>query len=236
MNKYIINLTPTFFKKKLDSSISLNDFIIAITTRKVKNKKQAERILKFKRINILKQIHSDKIIIVKKRKSLHNIKADGIITNLKNFPVAVKVADCIGSVIIEPDKKVLAVVHSGWRGVVKKIILKAIKIMKKKFSCDTNKMVIVTSPSIGPCCYEIGRDLYNKLSKQKLFSNIFSKRNGKIYMDLQKTNKNLLIAAGIKRKNIYINELCTKCNNDLFFSYRAEGKKTGRMYVVGCIK
>ncbi|MCX7698499.1 MAG: peptidoglycan editing factor PgeF [Candidatus Goldbacteria bacterium] len=227
MNKYKINLTPIFFKK---------EFIIAITTKKVKSKKQAEKVLKFKRINILKQIHSDRIIIVKKRKSLHNKKADGIITDLRNFPVAVKVADCIGSVIIEPDKKVLAVVHSGWRGIAKKIILRAIKIMKQKFGCNIDKMVVITSPSIGPCCYEIGRDLYNELSKHKLFDNIFSKRNGKIYMDLQKANKNLLIAVGIKRKNIYINKLCTKCNNDLFFSYRGEGKKTGRMYVVGCIK
>lgn len=212
------------------------DFLTAFTTRKIKTKKQAEKNLKLKKINILKQIHSDKVIIIKKTKSLHGIKADGIITNVRNFPIAVKVADCIGSIVVDPEKKVLAAIHSGWRGVALKIILKAVKMMKKYFGSRSGKMVVVTSPSIGPCCYEVGHDLYKKLKKQAVFSNIFIKRKNKVFMDLQKANKNILLSAGVKKKNIFTNPLCTKCNNDMFFSYRAEGKKAGRMFVVGMIK
>jgi len=214
----------------------IKGFFIVFTTRRIKNKKQAEKKLNLKKINVLKQIHSNKIIILKKTKSLYGVKADGIITNVKNFPVAVKVADCIGSIIIDNEKKVVAAIHSGWRGVVLKIISKAVGMMKKYFGSRPEKLKVITSPSIGPCCYEIGHDLYKKLKKQRVFSNIFNKRTGKVYMDLQKANKNLLISAGVKGKNIFINPLCTKCNNDIFFSYRAEGKKAGRMYVVGMIK
>lgn len=214
----------------------IQNFFIAITTRKIKSKRQAEKKLRLKKINVVKQIHSDKIIIIKKTKSLHGIKADGIITNVRNFPIAVKVADCIGSIVIDPEKKVMAAIHSGWRGIVLKIILKAVKMMKKYFGSSPGKMVVITSPSIGPCCYEIGHDLYKKLKRQKKFSNIFIKRKNKVFMDLQKANKNILLSAGVKKKNIFTSSLCTKCNNDMFFSYRAEGKKAGRMFVVGMIK
>ncbi len=213
----------------------IKNFFVAITTRKIRSKKQVEKKLKLK-INILKQIHSDKIIIVKKAQSLYDLKADGIITDIKNYAIAIKVADCIGTIIIDPEKMVIAAIHSGWRGIALKIVYKAVKIMKKHFNSSPGKMFVFTSPAIGPCCYEIGYDLYKKLKKQKIFSNIFIKRKDKIFMNLQKANKNLLLSAGVKRKNIFINKLCTRCNNDIFYSYRAEGKKAGRMYVVGMIK
>lgn len=213
-----------------------DNFFIAFTTRKIKNKTDAEKILEIKKINILKQIHSDKIIIVKKYKSLHNIKADGIITDVKKYAVAVKVADCIGTIIMDLENNTVAVIHSGWRGIAKKIILKAVKLMKKYFGSKPDKLVAITSPSIGPCCYNIGSELYNKFKKEKIFNNVFIKKGSEIFMDLQKANKNLLLKSGINEKNIYINKLCTKCNNDLFFSYRKEGKKAGRMFVVAMIK
>lgn len=219
-----------FFKENFD------DFFIAFTTRKIKNKTVAEKTLGIKKINILKQIHSDKIIIVKRYKSLHNIKADGIITDVKNYAVAVKVADCIGTIIIDLENKVVGTIHSGWRGVAKKIILKTVKIMKKHFGSKPDKLIAITSPSIGPCCYNIGDDLYKKFNKEKIFNNVFIKNGSEIFMDLQKANKNLLLKSGVDEKNIYINKLCTKCNNDLFFSYRKEGKKAGRMFAVGMIK
>jgi len=219
-----------------DASYKLRDFFITVTIRKIKNKKQAEKVLKLKKINVLKQIHSDKIVVIKKAKSVNDIKADGIITNVRNFPVAVKVADCIGSIIVDPEKKVIAVIHSGWRGVAGKIILKAVKKMKKIFGVKPENLIVITSPAIGPCCYEIGSELHKKLKKQRIFSNIFIKRGNRIFMDLQKANENLLLSAGVRKKNVFLNRTCTKCNNDSFFSYRMEGKKAGRMFVIGMIR
>jgi YfiH family protein len=219
-----------------DASYKLRNFFLAITNRKIKNKKQAEKVFKLKKINVLKQIHSDKIVVIKNAKSVNGIKADGMITTVRNFPVAVKIADCIGSIMVDPEKKVIAVIHSGWRGVAGKIILKTVKKMKKSFGVKPDNVIVIMSPSIGPCCYEIGSGLYKKLKKQKIFSNIFVRRKNRIFMDLQKANENMLLSAGVRKKNIFLNRVCTKCNNDLFFSYRAEGKKAGRMFVVGMIR
>lgn len=208
-----------FFNKKND------DIFVAFTTKKIKTKKQAEKVLKTGHINIVKQTHSDRIIVVKKRGLLRGVKADGIITNLKNFPIAVKVADCIGSIIIDSEKMVVAAIHSGWRGVVLKIISKTVKIMKNEFGSRPDRLIVITSASIGPCCYEVGRNLYIKLRKQKVFSNIFINKNKKIFMDIQKANKNILLSSGVKKNNIFINSLCTRCNNDLFFHTEQKEEK-----------
>lgn len=202
----------------------------------LKTKNPNKLIKKYFNISIFtgKQIHSDKIkIITKKNKKF---KADAFITNKENIALGVRIADCIGTVIFDKKNKVIAAVHSGWRGIAKKIIVKTIKKMKKTFKTKPENLIISMSPAIGKCCYEIGYDLFNKLKKQKVFSNIFTVKQNKIYMDLHKANLNLLLKEEVKRKNIYINNLCTFCNKKLFFSYRQEGKKAGRMIYFIMIK
>ncbi len=184
-----------------------------------------------------RQVHKDTIKIVNKKnkKFLHKIKADAFITSTPEIAIGVRLADCVGSVIVDTKKKIIAVVHSGWRGIAKKIILKTIDKMKKMGS-SVEDIIVSMSPAIGKCCYEIGKDVYNKLKKDKIFSNIFIMKNKKIFMDLHKANYTLLLKAKIKKKNIYINDLCTYCNKKLFFSFRREGGKTGRMIYFAVIR
>ena len=58
----------------------------------------------------------------------------------------------------------------------------------------------------------------------------------KIFLDLVEANRRQLLAAGVLRDHISASELCTCCNPDLFFSYRAEKGRTGRMMAVAGIK
>jgi polyphenol oxidase len=162
-------------------------------------------------------------------------KADAIVTDVPGIAASVRVADCVGTVIVDPVNRVIASVHSGWRGIANKIAVKAIKEMGKNFGSDPKKLIAAVSPAIGPCCYNVGQDVY-KLKKQKVFSNIFTKRNDKVYMNLWKGAQNLLISAGLTRKNIHLCGLCTSDNPGMFFSHRRDEGKTGRMLVFGIIK
>ena len=217
----VINKNPHFFE--------------VFTTKNVKNKARVKKIFGLKTIHTLKQIHSSKNVFAGK-KLRRGIKADGLITNTPGAAVASKVADCIANIIVDPKKKVVAAVHSGWRGVVKKIVLDTVSKMKKKYKCKPADLIVSMSPAIGVCCFEIGQDLYRKLKKQKVFSNTFKKKNGKIFMDIKKANKNLFLKEGVKSRNIYINDLCTSTRKDLFHSYRRQGKKAGRMLGIIMIK
>jgi polyphenol oxidase len=161
-------------------------------------------------------------------------KADAIVTDVPGIAAGVRVADCVGTIIVDPVNKVIASVHSGWRGIANKIPVKTVDLMKKKFKSDPKKLIAAISPAIGPCCYDVGKDVY-KLQKQRVFSSIFTRHSGKVYMDLWKGSQNLLVSAGLQRRNIYICNLCTSDNPAMFFSHRRDLGKTGRMLVFGII-
>jgi hypothetical protein len=58
----------------------------------------------------------------------------------------------------------------------------------------------------------------------------------KIFLDLVEANREQLLSAGVLRKNIAASELCTACNPDKLFSYRAEKGVTGRLMGAAGIK
>ena len=179
----------------------------------------------------VKQVHGDKVLKITKKhmKKMRKEKADALITNEPGIPVAVRVADCVANILIDPQKKAVAAVHSGWRGVENKLVIKALDAMKKAYKTKPSGLLAVMSASIMPCCYEVGEEVYDRMKKDKVFKDVFTVKNGKIYMDMKKGNYNMLIKAGVKKENIFINDTCTKCGpEDKFYSYRREGKKAGR--------
>jgi polyphenol oxidase len=214
-----------------------------------KNIKLIEKAFRVRYIGAVRQVHGDRVVTLKRErrkeigerrlnrtlKKAANTEADALITNISGLAVGVRVADCAGTIIVDPEHRVIAAVHSGWRGIAKKIPVKALKIMKKNFGSNPAKLMAAVSPAIGPCCYNVGPDVYG-LKKQKVFSNIFTERKGKIYMDLWKGVKNLLLGQGVKAKNIHVCDMCTYENQGLFFSHRRDKGKTGRMLVFGVIK
>ena len=72
-----------------------------------------------------KQVHSDKIIFV--NTGGDSGKSDAMITDKNNIGLAISTADCCAVFIYDPVKKVLAGVHSGWRGTSKEILLKVLQ-------------------------------------------------------------------------------------------------------------
>lgn len=186
------------------------------------------------------QCHTSNIQIVKENDSLDMEKFncnDGLITNVKGVTLLTYVADCQGIFLYEPIKKVIGNVHSGWKGVSEKIVIKAINKMVSEFNSDKKDILCFFNPSIHACCFEIEDDVLN-IFKQKI-GNIVEKYivltkniNGKnkYYLDLIKLNKKLLIENGILEKNIFVLDECTCCNSD-YHSFRRD--KTSKRN--GCI-
>lgn len=172
------------------------------------------------------QEHSDNILILKERpKGLGTYYdgVDGFMTNLKNVPLMVRFADCQGALLFDPKKKVIAAVHSGWRGNTKNILGKAIQKMILEFGSFAADIVVGISPSLGPCCSEFS-DPFNELPKE-----IHKYVDEKNKVDLWKCSLDQLIKAGVPIKNIEIARRCTVCGNNEFFSFRGGKRKTGHM-------
>lgn len=162
------------------------------------------------------------------------ISADGLITNISKIPLMVMAADCNLILMADIKKRVIAAVHAGWKGVLKKIELSAVNMFKSKYDSDLKDILVFIGPSIRKCCFKVTKethDLFFNTYKNNL--PVKKKKNSLddidyYFIDLVKLIKNNLINSGISKNNIFDTGLCTFCNEDnLFFSYRKE-KITGR--------
>ena len=155
---------------------------------------------------------------------------DALITNVPNICLVILIADCVPLLFYDPTRKVIAAVHAGWQGTIKKITETTIEKMIKEFNCSPKDIICGIGPSIGSCCFEIKKDTFD-LIYQSLSLNpknkILIERHGKLLCDLWQANKEQLLRKGILEKNIEITKLCTACNVHKFFSYRKE-TTTGR--------
>ncbi len=175
---------------------------------------------KSKEIFLVKQIHSNKFIFLSKNMKIKNrsICADAIITEKKNFPIAVLTADCVPILLFDKKRKMIAAIHAGWKGAFKKIINKVVKFMLKK-GCKTKDITVAIGPSITQKSYNVKIDFKNKFIKKHKKNKIFFKnKNNLIYFDLPNFIKSQLKFNRISKIDMINIDTYDKKNN--FFSAR----------------
>ena len=172
-----------------------------------------------KDIFLLDQIHSNKFIYIDhKYRSKTKTRADALITDQKNLPIAVLTADCVPILICDYKKKMVAAIHAGWKGAYKGIITNVIKFMIKK-GCKTKNIIATIGPSISVNNYEVKNDFKKKfIRKDKTNLKYFKTNNGKLYFNLTKFVHSLLLSNNIK--NIETLKIDTFNIKNKFFSAR----------------
>ena len=214
--------------RSLNTSYSVGDGRKNVAQNLAKIKKA----LGARRLIFMRQSHGDHILLIREG---HYIPcgeipaADAIITDIAGLASLVKQADCQGVIIFDPEKRVLANVHCGWRGHVQNILKKTVIRMKGAFGCNEFDLMAAIGPSLGPCCAEF-------VSHEEIFPETFNsfmvRQN---YFDLWSIGRWQLESAGLRKENIEIAGVCTRCSTDLFYSYRGEGL-TGRFGTVAMLR
>jgi polyphenol oxidase len=171
------------------------------------------------------QCHSSNVQIVSQPGQYES--CDGLITEVVGLPLVVTVADCLPIVLFEPVKRVIGLVHAGWRGTTQGIAAEAVGQMTKQWGVTGSEIVAYLGPSAGVCCYEVGSDVAQLFSLDEI-----EQRNDRLYLDLKKSNINQLVGCGIMEENIELSPSCTICNPQLFHSHRREKSLSGRMMAV----
>ncbi len=199
----------------------------------------------YKKCVLSKQTHTTNIRIVTEDDSGKGIikerdfdDVDGLITNIPGITLVTQFADCVGLLFFDPKKRVIAASHAGWRGTVGEIGRITVEMMSKNFGSNPSDILVAIAPSIGPCCFEVDKPVYDEFTKLKsvdLNKIIDDKGNGKYHIDLWECNKQILLNAGILEENITVTDLCTKCNSDIFFSHRATLGKRGNLAAFICL-
>ena len=145
----------------------------------------------------------------------------------------------MGLLFYDPVCKVVAASHAGWRGTVNEIGKKTVSLMSSSFGCNPKNIRVGISPSIGPCCFEVDKPVYDEFLKINSFNAlpfIQKKINGKYNIDLWKINRESLILSGVNPANISVSDLCTKCLHDDFFSHRHTAGKRGNLAAMIALK
>lgn len=190
-------------------------------------------------INFVKpnQNHTDvvKIINNKINKDLpdFNLKeydeTDGLITSKNNMFLSTTNADCILMLLFDPIKKVVANIHSGWKGTLNTISVKAVQKMIKDFDCNPEDIICCICPSIRKCHFEVDKDVmelfYNKFKYLNNIDEIIKQNKQKWNIDTVLINQIILENIGLKKENIIDSKICSVCNSDIIHSYRVEKEK-----------
>lgn len=168
-------------------------------------------------------------------KPLHRRYVDGMVTDIPGVVLTVFGGDCPPVYIADPVRKAIGLVHAGWKGTLARIPEVAIANMVVRFGCDPADMYAAIGPGICRDCYEMGDEIYDAFAERwgrKAADGILSKYpavdaegrdipGGKYHLDLREANRMTLLRAGIPEDHIQVSNVCTKCNADHFYSYRA---------------
>lgn len=180
------------------------------------------------KLRFMNQVHGENIQIVDFNSPLLIDNCDALITKEKDLPIMVMVADCIPIFLSDKKKNVIAVVHAGRNSTFLSIVQKTALKMIEELGCKAEDISAYLGVSIQKCCYEVSHELENIAIKS--FGKEFCKNR---YLDLQAINKKQLNDIGIF--DIEVSNICTKCSNEPYFSYRKD-KDCGRFSIIGILK
>lgn len=182
----------------------------------------------------VKQVHgTDALVVDRALASTDRFEGgwDALITDQPGIMMAVRTADCVPILMHDPQRRVVAAVHAGWRGAVAGIVPKTLALLASRFgSCPENVRISI-GPSAGVCCYEVDEPVLDRLCLAFPDWNkvVRMSGDGKSHLDLKALVKEQAQAYGAAPKSITTVNLCTICHGDIFFSYRREGKVNGTM-------
>lgn len=171
------------------------------------------------------------------------LEGDGLITDVPGVLLGVGTADCVPVLVVDVEKRVVGAFHAGWRGTVARIVEHGVARMVAEYGSRVEDMVAAVGPSIGACCYTVGKEVRSEFGAQFGYAEeLFSGGDpGEIRLNLWEANRRQLVDAGVNETRITVVGECTACGRDesgalRYFSHRGEKGVAGRMLnVVGIV-
>jgi len=178
--------------------------------------------INYKRVVSAELKHGNNIKIVNQKQAGKIIKnCDGLITQDKDLFLSITVADCLPIFIFSPQKQTVAIIHAGWRNILQKIAVKAIKIMINKFACQASEIIVYFGPHIKKCHFSVKKEIVDKFIN---YQGVITKKGGNYYIDLAEVVRMQLAGQGIKAGKIRISAECTYCLKKYFSQRRDKAK------------
>lgn len=181
------------------------------------------------RIVTARQTHSSERYTIESEEQARGPQpdCDAMISRMTDMLLAVQTADCLPVLIGDTKTGAMAAIHAGWRGTAGRITERTVADLMLVHGVSPRDCIAALGPAACAECYEVGEDVIGRYKKEfgywrKLLVNF--KENGKAHLDIRAANVQQLSFCGFDEERIHVADYCTMHQNELFFSYRREGK------------
>lgn len=161
--------------------------------------------------------------------------ADALVTDVPGFALFLAFGDCAPVLLCDPTRRVVALVHAGWRGTAQGIIGRTLDVMRERFGTRPVEVLAGVGPAIGACCYEVSAEVpaVFAAAAPSVADTAWFERlpDDRLFLDVARSNVGQLLVAGVPDAQIERSGFCTGCRTDLFYSHRREPKPSGRFGV-----
>ncbi|OGG01035.1 MAG: hypothetical protein A3F83_12820 [Candidatus Glassbacteria bacterium RIFCSPLOWO2_12_FULL_58_11] len=179
----------------------------------------------FSTVRRLRQVHGSRVVSAEEGhwSGGNPPEADGIIGSLPGVLGLITVADCVPVFLFERGSGSWGLLHAGWRGVESGVLTESLNALRALKGCSAENVEFYLGPAICGNCYEIGPEVAQRLIRAVSAEGL-RPAGEKYYADLRRLLPIQAEASGVKAGNIFTSAYCTRCHNELFHSWRAEGQ------------
>lgn len=170
------------------------------------------------------QIHGATVRVIDAPR--HEPFCDGIVTTTPNLLLSIATADCAAVLLADPHNRVAGACHAGWRGTAARIAARTVASMTEE-GADPSRIRAHVGPCISVEVFEVGPEVAAQFDDAVVHR---PDDTTNPHVDLKAALRRQLEAAGLHPDAIEVSDRCTMQETDDFFSYRASGGETGRMF------
>lgn len=176
-----------------------------------------------------RQTHSTERCFIESMEQARGVQpdCDAMTSKLTNALLAIQTADCLPVLIADTKSGAMAAIHAGWRGTAGRITERTVADLIQVHGANPRNCIAALGPTACSECYEVGEEVIERYKKEfGYWRNLLIdfKEGGKAHLDIRAANIQQLAFCGFTDDRIHVAERCTMHQNDLFFSYRREGK------------
>ena len=183
------------------------------------------------RLYYLTQVHGRGVEYVEGTEPVDAVRqrpGDALLSRSPGIACGVRVADCVPILLGCPATGYAAAVHAGWRGVAANIAGATVGRLQQ-LGCRPSSLVAAIGPHISSAAFEVGDDVATELLRVAGDPHVIDRSRGsKPHVDLRAIVRGQLERAGLHGLRIDDVLGCTMSDGELFFSYRRDGRASGR--------
>ncbi len=173
------------------------------------------------------QIHGTKILKAEEPGQYEGY--DGFMTNKKDLFLAILTADCYPVLFYDPHHQAVGAAHAGWKGSAHRIVIKTLEAMHTSFNSNPAECLVSIGTGISAAAYEVDREIAGAFPSGCVQRSPRTLDEERYLLDLAMVNYLQLLEAGVNPSHIERSPFCSFGDHELFFSYRRDQGKTGRM-------